>query len=61
MIAEDCKWDGLKGYITNTDLDAAKTITTIRIKMPENGTYFTKTLFLTEKHLAIKSLFDPSK
>ena len=42
-------------------LDAAKTITTIRIKMPENGTYFTKTLFLKEKHLAIKSLFDPSK
>lgn len=133
-IAEDCKWNGLKGYITNTDLDAerviaqyhglwvverafriskgtlemrpifhfterrieahicicfiaykvykelerliginkidmgvdhvldaAKTITTIRIKMPENGTYFTKTLFLTEKHLAIKSLFDPPK
>ena len=133
-IAEDCKWDGLKGYITNTGLDAerviaqyhglwvverafriskgtlemrpifhfterrieahicicfiaykvykelerliginkidmgvdhvldsAKTITTIRIKMPENGTYFTKTLFLTEKHLAIKSLFDPPK
>ena len=29
--------------------------------MPENGTYFTKTLFLTEKHLAIKLLFDPSK
>ncbi len=42
-------------------LDAAKTITTIRIKMPENGTYFTKTLFLTEKHLAIKSLFDAPK
>ena len=114
-IAEDCKWDGLKGYITNTDLDAerviaeyhglwvverafrvskgtlemrpmfhfterrieahvcicfiaykvykelerlivinkirmsvdkvldtAKTITTIRVRMPENGTYFTK-------------------
>ena len=132
-IAEDCKWDGLKGYITNTDLDAerviaeyhglwvverafrvskgtlemrpmfhfterrieahvcicfiaykvykelerliainkigmsvdkvleaAKTITTIRVKMPENGTYFTKTLFLTEKHLAIKPLFDLS-
>ena len=31
-------------------LDAAKTITTIRIKMPENGS------FLTEKHLAIKTL-----
>lgn len=130
-IAEDCKWDGLKGYITNTDLDAerviaeyhglwvverafriskgtlemrpvfhfterrieahicicfiaykvykelerqilinnigmsvdgvldaARTITTIRIKMPENGTFFTKTLFLTEKHLEIKPLFD---
>ena len=132
-IAEDCKWDGLKGYITNTDLDAglvidqyhglwvverafriskgtldmrpmfhfterrieahicicfiaykvykelerliaihkigmsadhvldvAKTITTIRVRMPENGTYFTKTLFLTEKHLIIKPLFDLS-
>ncbi len=38
-------------------LDAAKTVTTVRIKMPANGTYFTKTLFLTEKHLAIKPLF----
>lgn len=129
-IAEDCKWDGLKGYITNTSLDAerviaeyhglwvverafriskstlemrpmfhfterrieahicicfiaykvykelerlitinnigmsvdhvldaAKTITTIRIKMPENGTCFTKTLFLTEKHLVVRPLF----
>lgn len=129
-IAEDCKWDGLKGYITNTDLDAkriiaeyhglwvverafriskgtlemrpmfhfterrieahicicfiayklykelerlvginrigmsvdhvldaAKTITTIRIRLPESNTYFTKTLFLTEKQLAIKPLF----
>ena len=37
--------------------EAAKTITTIRIRMPENGTYFTKTLFLTEKHLAVKPLF----
>ena len=132
-IAEDCQWDGLKGYITNTDLDAerviaeyhglwvverafrvskgtlemrpmfhfterrieahvcicfiaykvykelerliainkigmsvdkvleaAKTITTIRVRMPENRTYFTKTLFLTEKHLAVKPLFDLS-
>ena len=130
-IAEDCKWDGLKGYVTNTDLnpeqiieqyhglwvverafriskgtldirpmfhftqrrieahicicfiaykvykelerliainkigmsvdhvlDTAKTITTIRVRMPENGTYFDKTLFLTEKHLFIKPLFD---
>ena len=40
--------------------EAAKTITTIRIRMPENGTYFTKTLFLTEKHLAVKPPFDLS-
>jgi hypothetical protein len=39
-------------------LDAAKTITTIRIKMPENGSFFTKTLFLTKKQLAIKPLFE---
>ena len=130
-IAEDSLWDGLKGYITNTDLeadriiteyhglwvverafriskgtlemrpifhfterrieahvcicfiaykvykeleriiafnnigmsvdhvlDAAKTITTIRIKLPESRTCLTRTLFLTEKHLAIKPLFD---
>ena len=25
-IAEDCQWDGLKGYITNTDLDAEHVI-----------------------------------
>ena len=132
-IAEDCQWDGLKGYITNTELDAelviaeyhglwvverafrvskgtlemrpmfhftarrieahvcicfiaykvykeldrliainkigmsvdkvleaAKTITTIRVRMPGNRTYFTKALFLTEKHLAVKPLFDLS-
>lgn len=41
-------------------LDAAKTITTIRVRLPENGTFFTKTLFLTEKHLAVKPLFDLS-
>ncbi len=39
-------------------LDTAKTITTIRVRMPENGTYFDKTFFLTEKHLFIKPLFD---
>ena len=39
-------------------LDAARTITTIRVRMPENGTYFTKTLFLTKKHLAVKPLFE---
>lgn len=25
-IAEDCKWDGLKGYVTNTDLNAEQVI-----------------------------------
>ena len=53
---------GINKIDMSVDLvNAAKTITTIRIKMPENRTYFTKTLFLTEKHLAIKSLFDPPK
>ena len=133
-IAEDSKWDGLKGYITNTDLDAqrvieeyhglwvverafriskgtldmrpmfhfterrieahvcicfvaykvykelerlitinkidmsvdqvleaAKTITTIRIRLPEHGSFFTKTLFLTDKHLAIRPLFEKTE
>jgi len=130
-IAEDVMWDGLKGYLTNTDLDAekviaeyhglwvverafriskgslnmrpmfhfterrieahvcicfiaykvykeleriikkiridmsvghvldaAKTITSIRLKLPKNKQIYTKTLFLTEKHQAIKPLFD---
>lgn len=39
-------------------LDAAKTITTIRVKMPENRTFYTKTLFLTDKHYAIQPLFE---
>ena len=42
-------------------LDVAKTITTIKIRMPENGAFFTKTLFLTDKHRTIMSLFDLSK
>ena len=46
------------GMNVNKVLEAAKTITTIRVRMPENGTYFTKTLFLTEKHLAVKPLFN---
>ena len=48
------------GMNVNKVLEAAKTITTIRVRMPENGTYFTKTLFLTAKHLAAKPLFDLS-
>ena len=129
-INEDEKWDGLKGYITNTSLDAervvaqyhglwvverafriskgtldmrpmfhfterrieahvcicfvaykvykeleriiklagikmsvgevieaARTITTIRVRLPENREILTKTLFLTERHKAIEPLF----
>lgn len=129
-IMDDERWDGLKGYITNTDLDAdhvvtqyhglwvverafriskgtldmrpmfhfterrieahvcicfvaykvykeleriiklagidmsvtevinaAKTITTIRMKLPENREILEKTLFLTEKHKTIEPLF----
>ena len=40
--------------------ESAKTITTIRVRMPENGTHFTKTLFLPEKRLGVKPLFDLS-
>lgn len=130
-IADEAKWDGLKGYITNTEhdaekviaenhglwveerafriskeslemrpmfhfterrieahiricfivykvykeleriikksnidmsvghvLDAAKTITTIRVRMPENGQIYSKTLFLTDRHGAIQQLFE---
>lgn len=132
-ISEDEKWDGLKGYITNTSLDAerivaqyhglwvverafriskgtldmrpmfhfterrieahvcicfiaykvykeleriiklagikmsvgdvikaARTITTIRVRLPENREILTKTLFLTERHKAIEPLFKQS-
>jgi transposase len=41
-------------------LDAAKTITTIKVKLPENGAVYSKTLFLTQKHRAIQPLFDHS-
>ena len=130
-IDEDCKWDGLKGYVTNTDLDAmdvvneykglwvverafrvakgtldmrpmfhfterrieahvcicfvaykvykeleriiaamgigisvdkvldiAKTIVTLRVKMPNSKRYYTRTMFLTDSHKAIQPLFD---
>jgi hypothetical protein len=60
-IAEDSKWDGLKGYITNTALDAARTITAIRVNMPENRKVYTKTLFLTERHQVIKLLFETAE
>ncbi|MDL2305091.1 hypothetical protein LJC72_07105 [Bacteroides sp. OttesenSCG-928-D19] len=42
-------------------LDIAKTITTIRVKMPENGRFYTKTLFLTDRHRTIQPLFELSE
>ena len=130
-IQEDEQWDGLKGYLTNTELDAkqvyeqycglwvierayrvtkgtlemrpmfhftekriqahvcicfvaykvykelerilklsginlsvdkvlntAKTITTLKIKLPASGETLTKTMLLTAKHKAIEPLFD---
>ena len=49
------------GMSVDNVLDVAKTITTIKIRMPENVAFFTKTLFLTDKHRTIMSLFDLSK
>ena len=130
-IDEDSKWDGLKGYVTNTDLvakdvvteyrglwvverafrvgkgtldmrpmfhfterrieahvcicfvaykvykeleriiavmgiklsvdkvlDIAKTIATLRVHMPNSKSFYTKTMFLTDSHRAIRPLFD---
>ena len=130
-IAEDEKWDGLKGYVTNTNLsadevvsqyhglwvverafrvskgtlemrpvfhfterrieahvcicfvaykvykelerviaslgiklsvdkvlDIAKTVTTVRVNMPQNHDVYTRTLFLSELQKVIKPLFD---
>ena len=39
-------------------IDIAKTIITMRIRMPENGGFFTKTMFLTDRHKSIMPLFD---
>ena len=39
-------------------LDIAKTITTLRVYMPNNRNYYTRTMFLTEEHKAIRTLFE---
>ena len=41
-------------------LDIAKTITTIKIKLPISGNTMTKTMLLTHKHRSIAQLFDDS-
>ena len=38
-------------------LDVAKTVITIRIKMPENREVYTRTLFLTKSQKLIEPLF----
>ncbi|KAA6304125.1 hypothetical protein EZS27_044231 [termite gut metagenome] len=39
-------------------LDMAKTITTLKIKLPINNETMTKTMLLTQKHKPIAKLFD---
>ena len=39
-------------------LDIAKTITTLKVKLPKSGETLTKTMILTERHRQIASLFD---
>ena len=51
---------GTTSVVTINFLKLARTITTIKVRMSESENYFTKTLFLTEKHLAIKALFNLS-
>ena len=42
----------------DTVLKIAKTITTIRLRLPENGTILTRTMLLTTEHKSLQSLFD---
>lgn len=39
-------------------LDIARTVTTIRVKMPQNHEVYTRTLFLSDQQKAIRPLFD---
>ena len=50
----------LKGINLSVDkvLNIAKTITTLKIKLPVSRTTLTKTMLLTSKHAIIKQLFD---
>ncbi len=42
----------------DTVLKIAKTITTIRLRLPMNGSMLTRTMFLTPEHKSLKPLFD---
>jgi transposase len=50
----------LKGINLSVDkvLNIAKTITTLKIKLPVSGETLTKTMLITAKHKSIKQLFD---
>jgi hypothetical protein len=50
----------LKGINVSVDkvLDIAKTITTMKIRLPISGKTLTKTMLLTPKHHSIAPLFD---
>ena len=39
-------------------LEIAKTVTTIKVKLPSHGTSIAKTMLLTKKHRSIAKLFD---
>lgn len=39
-------------------LKIAKTITTIRLRLPLNGSMLTRTMLLTSEHKSLKPLFD---
>lgn len=39
-------------------LDIAKTITTVRVNMPQNHKMYSKTLFLSDQQKAVSPLFD---
>ena len=39
-------------------LNIAKTVTTLKIKLPTDGSIITKTMLLTQKHRSIAMLFD---
>ena len=51
------KSNGLKLSV-NKVLDIAKTITTLKIKLPLSNETMTKTMILTQKHRYIEKLFD---
>ena len=46
------------GLSVDKVLDIAKTITTIKVRLPVSGNTITQTMLLTDRHKAIEKLFD---